>query len=98
MEESGKTTRPFRCDLNQIPYYYTVEVRIRPPRAPGSGCPVASDLSQILFYTVFPKLVLEKAEEPEIKLPIPTESSKKQEGSRKTSTSALLTIPKPLTV
>ena len=41
---------------------------------------------------------LEKAEEPEIKLPTPTESSKKQENSRKTSTSALLTMPKPLTM
>ena len=37
------------------------------------------------------KLDLEKAEEPEIKLPISTGSSKKQESSRKTSTSALLT-------
>ena len=44
------------------------------------------------------KLDLEKAEEPEIKLPTYTESSKKQESSRKTSTSALLTMPKPLTV
>ena len=44
------------------------------------------------------KLVLEKAEEPEIKLPINTGSSKKQESSRKTSISALLTMPKPLTV
>ena len=44
------------------------------------------------------KLVLEKAEELEIKLPISTESSKKQEGSRKTSISALLTMPKPSTV
>jgi len=43
-------------------------------------------------------LVLEKAEEPGIKLPTPFESSKKQESSRKTSTSALLTMPKPLTV
>ena len=42
------------------------------------------------------KLVLEKAEEPEIKLPTSVGSSKKQEGSRKTS--ALLTIPKPLTI
>ena len=38
------------------------------------------------------KLVLEKAEEPEIKLPTPAGSSKKQESSRKTSTSALLTM------
>ena len=44
------------------------------------------------------KLVLEKAEEPEIKLPTSGGSSKKQESSRKTSTSALLTKPKPLTV
>ena len=44
------------------------------------------------------KLVLEKAEEPEVKLPTSTGSSKKQESSRKTSISALLTIPKPLTV
>ena len=44
------------------------------------------------------KLVLEKAEEPEIKLPTSAESLKKQESSRKTSTSALLTMPKPLTL
>ena len=44
------------------------------------------------------KLVLEKAEEPEIKLPTSVGSSKKHENSRKTSTSALLTVPKPLTV
>ena len=44
------------------------------------------------------QLVLEKAEEPEIKLPTSTGSSKKQESSRKTSISALLTMPKPLTV
>ena len=44
------------------------------------------------------KLVLEKAEEPEIKFPTSAGSSKKQESSRKTSLSALLTMPKPLTV
>ena len=42
--------------------------------------------------------VLGKAEEPEIKLPTSVGSSKKQENSRKISTSALLTTPKPLTV
>ena len=41
---------------------------------------------------------LEKAEEPDIKLPTSVGSSKKQESSRKKSTSALLTMPKPLTV
>ena len=44
------------------------------------------------------KLVLEKGEEPEIKLPTSAGSLKKQESSRKTSISALLTTPKPLTV
>ena len=44
------------------------------------------------------KLVLEKAEEPEIKLPTSAGSWKKPKSSRKTSISALLTIPKPLTV
>ena len=44
------------------------------------------------------KPILEKAEEPEIKLPTSAESWKKQESSRKTSISALLTMPKPLTV
>ena len=43
------------------------------------------------------KLDLEKTEEPEIKLPTSVGSSKKQESSRKTSISALLTMPKPLT-
>ena len=44
------------------------------------------------------KLVLEKAEEPEIKLPTSAGLSKKQESSRKTSISALVTVPKPLTM
>ena len=39
-----------------------------------------------------------KGEEPKIKLPTSAGSSKKQESSRKTSISALLTMPKPLTV
>ena len=44
------------------------------------------------------KLVLEKTEEPEIKVPTSAGLSKKQDSSRKTSISALLTMPKPLTV
>ena len=44
------------------------------------------------------KLVLEKAEEPEIKLPTSAGSWKKQESSRKTSISALLTMARHLTV
>ena len=44
------------------------------------------------------KLVLEKAEEPEIKLPTSARSSEKQESSRKISISALLIMPKHFTV
>ena len=44
------------------------------------------------------KLDLEKAEEPEIKLPTPAGSLKKHESPRKMSNFALLTTPKPLTV
>ena len=44
------------------------------------------------------KLVLEKSEEPEIKLPTSDGSLKRQENSRKTSISALLTMPTPLNV
>ena len=51
----------------------------------------------MVYFQMF-KLDLEKAEEPEIKLPISAGSSKKQESSRKTSTSHLLTMLKPLTV
>ena len=46
----------------------------------------------------FPDAQDEKAEEPKIKLPMCAGSSKKQESSRKASISALLTMPKPLTV
>ena len=48
------------------------------------------------FHTF--KLDLEKAEEPEIKLPISAGSLKKQENSKEASTSASLTTLKPLTV
>ena len=44
------------------------------------------------------KLDLEKAEQPEIKLPTSVGSLKKQENSRKTYSFALLTTPKPLTM
>ena len=54
-------------------------------------------LHQYVNFQMF-KLVLEKAEELEIKLPTSIGSWKKQESSRKTSISVLLTMPKSLTV
>ena len=56
------------------------------------------DLPRMEGESTNSKLVLEKAEEQEIKLPTSAASLKKQESPRKTSISALLTIPKPLTV
>ena len=54
-------------------------------------------LQQYMKFQMF-QLVLENTEKPEIKLPTSTGSSKKQESSIKTSISALLTMPKPLTM
>ena len=69
-------------------------------RVKGSGIVNKAEIDIFLELYCFQmfKLVLEKAEELEIKLPTSVGSSKKQEGSRKTSISALLTMPKPLTV
>ena len=50
-----------------------------------------------MSFQIF-KMDFKKAEGPEIKLPTSTGSLKKQESSRKTSTSALLTTPKPVNV
>jgi len=58
---------------------------------------LAKEETETVNFQMF-KLVLEKAEEPETKLPTSAGTSKKQESSRKTSISALLTMPKPLTV
>ena len=54
-------------------------------------------LQQYMNFQMF-KMDLGKAEEPEIKLPTSIGSLKKQKSSRKTSISALLTMPNPLTV
>ena len=58
------------------------------------------NMCQVMYRIMFQmfKLDLEKAGEPEIKLPTSVGSWKKQESSRKISTSALLTMPKPLIV
>ena len=57
-------------------------------------------MCQVMYRIMFQmfKLDLEKAGEPEIKLPTSVGSWKKQESSREISTSALLTMPKPLIV
>ena len=62
----------------------------------GSKITMDSDCSREIKKCFL--LVLEKAEEPEIKLPTSAGSSKKQESARKTSISTILSMPKPLTV
>ena len=57
---------------------------------------ITTILDTVVNFQMF-SLDLEKAEAPEIKLPTCIGSSKKQESSRKTSTSVLLTTPKLLT-
>ena len=55
------------------------------------------NMCQVMYRIMFQmfKLYLEKAEEPEVKLPTSAGSLKKQESSRKISISDLLTMPKP---
>ena len=72
------------------------ELLIRAMRGLGHERPGFNCMWTVNFQML--KLDLEKAEEPEIKLPTSTGSSKKQESSSKTSISTLLTTPKPLTV
>ena len=106
LKKVGTTTRPFRYDLNQLPYSYTVEVTSRFKGLDLIECLKNSikfclksgfSSTRTMDFQMF-KLDLEKAEEPEIKLTTSSGSLKKQESSRKPSTSALLTMPKPLTV
>ena len=76
------------CTIALISHVSKVMLKILQARLHGMGT---------VKFQMF-KLVLEKAEEPEIKLPTSAELLKKQESSRKTSISALSTMPKPLTV
>ena len=65
---------------------------------PQAGIKIAGRNINNLRYADDTTLMAESEEEPEIKLPRSAGSSKNQESSRKTSISALLTMPKPLTV
>ena len=61
MKKVGKTTRPFRYDLNQIPYGYTVEVRNRfngldlIDRVPGELWMEVHDIVQEMVNKIIPK-------------------------------------------
>ena len=79
LKKVGKTTKPFRYDLNQIPYDYTVEVKNR-----FNGLDLIDRVPDELWTEVHDII-----QETGImtKLPTSTGSSKKQESSRKTSIS-----------
>ena len=92
---------PMNCSMpglpvhHQLPEFTQTHVhRVRDAIQPSHPLSIPSPPAP----TPSPKLVLEKAEKPEINLPTSAGSWKKQESSRKTSISALLTMPKPLTV
>ena len=59
LKKVGKTTRPFRYDLNQIPYNYTVEVtnrfKIRSDRVPDELCTEFRDIVQEAGIQAIPK-------------------------------------------
>ena len=101
LEASGvQIERTCQAEQGKIKIYrksYSITKKQNSPTAKHKTRPCSRRDYNLAVFLMF-KLVLEKAEEPEIKLPTSAESSKKQESSRKTSTSALLTMPKPLTV
>ena len=106
LENSAVTTGPEKVHFHSIPkkgntkecsnYWTTALI--------SHASKVMLKILQVGFYGTWAKnfqmfkLALEKSEEPEIKIPTSVGSLEKQESSRKASTSALLTMPKPLTV
>ena len=99
--KTGKGQFLFQLQRKAIPKNAQTTAQLHSSHTLVKSCSKSSKTGFSNMWTVnfqMFKLVLEKAEEPEIKLPTSVRSSKKQESSRKTSISALLTMPKPLTV
>ena len=102
---SGHRTRKgqfsFQCQSKAMPKNAQTTTQLHTSHTLVRKCPKFSkpgfSNTWIVNFQMF-RLVLEKAEEPEIKLPTSAGSWKKQESSRKIFISALLTMPKPLTV
>ena len=98
---TGKSQFSFQSQRKAMPKNAQTSTQLHPSHTLVKWCSTFSkpgfSSTWIENFQMF-KLDLEKAEEPEIKLPSSTGSSKKQESSRKTSIFALLTMPKPLTV
>ena len=88
---------PKKGNAKECSNYHTIALISHASKVMLKSLQVGFSSIQTEKFQMF-KLDLEKAEEPYIKLPTFIGSSEKQESSRKTSTSALLTMPKPLTV
>ena len=95
LEKISFHSSPKEGNAKECSYYHTIALISHASKVMFKI--LQARLQQYVNFQMF-KLVLEKAEETEIKLPTSAGSLKKQESSRKTSISALLTIPKPLTV
>ena len=88
---------PKKCNAKECSNYYTIELILHASEVMLKI--LQARLQQYVNHELqMFKLDLGKAEEPEIKLPTSAGSSKKQESSLKTSTFALLIVPKSLTV
>ena len=98
---TGKGKFSFQYQRKAMPKNALTNTQLYSSHTLAKSCPKFSkpgfNSTWTMNFQMF-KLDLEKAQEPEIKLPTSAGSSKKQESSRKTSISALLTMPKPLTV
>ena len=88
---------PRKGNAKECSNYHTIALISHPSKRMLKNLQAKINSMKTMNFQMF-KLVLEKAEELEIKLPTSAGSSKKQESSRKTSISALLTMPKTLTV
>ena len=97
----GKGQLSFQSQTKTFPKNVQTTWQLHSSHTPAKYC---SKFSKPAFNCMWTgnfqmfKLDLEKTEEPEIKLSTSTGSSKKEESPRKTYTSALLTVPKPLTM
>ena len=95
---TGKGQFSFQSQRRAMPNNVQITAQLHSSHMLAKKC---SKFSKLGFNSMWTEnfqmfeLDLEKAEEPEIKLPISARSLKKQESSRKTSISALLTMPKP---
>ena len=98
---TGKGQFSFQSQRKTMPNNVQTTAQLHSSHTPAKSCskfskPGFNSMCTLNFQMI--KLDLEKAEKPEIKFLTSVESSKKQESPRETSTSALLTMPKPLTV